>query len=447
MNNVGGVTYTQHKFGFAADMGFSNTTKSMDVSSALGIPNGGFFTFSFWIKMNTEITTGIQYFVVHDDNATGTEYLIAYNFNGGTRRIEIDRTRFGITTDQAMFNITLGTENFYHIAYTYDGSRIRLFINGIMVASTTSTGSGTSGTVPTTFFIGRGGATFTSVMYEELAVWGRALSINEISRYYNWALGNSKNKLMQFAPPPPSFPDPTAHLVFYSRLDGNTEDESGSGFHLTNNNSTPFSPGRFGLAARFNGTNQSLTRGAPVSTKTKNFSFGCWVFSPNATINGGFMQNGKGDTDPADDGYALWKGGSAGSNAGNNWGILFGGQVWQTFGDIGKTGWHFIMVTVDNNQITRGYLDGIQQGPTFSNVPATPTNNFAIGNVRENNMDNFWGDKIDEVAFFEGVLTPQQIEDYYLWAIGMKNRYKQQFASAAAVPPVVSNGRMFLLFN
>src|SRR5258708_27404439 len=64
MNNVGGVTYTQHKFGFAADMGFSNTTKSMDVSSALGIPNGGFFTFSFWIKMNTEITTGIQYFVV-----------------------------------------------------------------------------------------------------------------------------------------------------------------------------------------------------------------------------------------------------------------------------------------------------------------------------------------------------------------------------------------------
>ena len=65
---------------------------------------------------------------------------------------------------------------FYHVAASYDGSRMRLFLNGSLISSRAATGRPRQ----TDFVHFGGSSTPLGGLIDEIAVYGRALDVSEI---------------------------------------------------------------------------------------------------------------------------------------------------------------------------------------------------------------------------------------------------------------------------
>ena len=108
-------------------------------------------------------------------------------------------------------NTVLSPKRWYFIAATYDGSQMRLYVNGILdgthntTATISFTDSSSGGPNPQTFYVGMqhknidsSPTTVADLAYplngdiSELSVFSRALDKNEISQYYNWATGKDR---------------------------------------------------------------------------------------------------------------------------------------------------------------------------------------------------------------------------------------------------------------
>jgi len=72
---------------------------------------------------------------------------LALTKNGsGVQQIAAYHTRSDGVSESALYSITLSTNTWYHIASTWDGSVVKLYLNGIEVATQASTSISTSGT-------------------------------------------------------------------------------------------------------------------------------------------------------------------------------------------------------------------------------------------------------------------------------------------------------------
>jgi len=84
----------------------------------------------------------------------------------------------------------LSLDTWYHLAGTYDGSHIKLYVNGVEVASEAATGNLVQ--FPSTpFMIGREKTstyTYLDGMVDEVTVYGRALSASEVIQQYTSGL-------------------------------------------------------------------------------------------------------------------------------------------------------------------------------------------------------------------------------------------------------------------
>ncbi len=186
LTNNNTVAFSSGRFGNCADFGTSNTNKSLSVSNPLGI-NGGNMSASLWIKARTEIGSGAYGLFMQGNNSSQTGYGINYEYNGGTRRLGFFRTKFAVAKEQASYNITLGTSDWYHLALTYDTTNIRGYVNGALVVTQTASGSG-GGTFLNGLTIGaENTSSYASVFVDELMLSSTALTANQIRTMY--ALG------------------------------------------------------------------------------------------------------------------------------------------------------------------------------------------------------------------------------------------------------------------
>lgn len=147
LTNNGTTTFAAAKFNDGADFGTTvNGVKSLSIASSLGISSGT-MSVSLWVKLRTEITASAGYYYFVDKaSTTNVEYIIRYNYNNGTPRLEFVRNRMGAGEDMVTYDVTLGTSDFYHLVMTYDGTSIRAYVNGALVGSpVASSGVGSSG--------------------------------------------------------------------------------------------------------------------------------------------------------------------------------------------------------------------------------------------------------------------------------------------------------------
>ena len=146
-------------------------------------------TFSNWTKALWFTT----------DNTGSEKTLLAAFETSANRNFIIQK----LTTDKifaVMYNTALGaylscistttvsTGTFYHVAVTYDGTTLRLYIDGSEEASD-ATSSGTLNTNSVTEYIGRLDSSITAQDWDgkvdECGVWNRALGSSEVSDLYN----------------------------------------------------------------------------------------------------------------------------------------------------------------------------------------------------------------------------------------------------------------------
>ncbi len=191
LTNNGSAPFNTGKFGSAADFGASNATKYLSINSALTI-RGAPITISLWTKIETPPTSGQIEVIAEqlDGTTSNVEYYIAYANSAGTLQVKFVRNAQGVSDAQEIYNVDMGTTNWHHIVGTYDGSLVKLYFDGVSVASSTHTATGNY-FFPDQFQLGHTENTYTTTLYysglvDEARVYNRALSAAEVSALYTY---------------------------------------------------------------------------------------------------------------------------------------------------------------------------------------------------------------------------------------------------------------------
>lgn len=191
LTNTGTTTFSAAKFNNGADFGISNTTKRLGTTTNLGITTGA-MSMSCWVKGLSAITSGTYEILQHSHRTAGvnTDVLndILYEYNGGTKRIGF--RRYTNASAVKYSNLDLGTTDFIHIVYVYNGSTtVEGYINGVSigtVASTSTTYTNNSNNRFTIAAYGDDGGylSYASILVDDVAIFSRALNAAEVLQLY-----------------------------------------------------------------------------------------------------------------------------------------------------------------------------------------------------------------------------------------------------------------------
>jgi hypothetical protein len=176
LTNVGTTPYAAGLMGNAADFGTTNTGKSFTLANAGGI-NPSAFTMSTWLKMRTDITTtGATLFYTHRYDAGGVrnDLNIHYQTASSIRQLFFNRSKPGVADQGPTYDVTLGTSDWHQIVFTYDGTNIRGYLNGSLVAGPSAASGG-----------GSGGANSVNIGGYS---WGRLTAYMDLTKSINSAL-------------------------------------------------------------------------------------------------------------------------------------------------------------------------------------------------------------------------------------------------------------------
>ena len=146
---------------------------------------GQAFSIAAWVK-NSSFPTGVsQPFVDKgtDYTAAGTYWMIGQTAVSGQNRLRFRLKTGTTTTTLTAASGSLPTNTWYHVAATYDGSKMHLYLNGTEVGTVSKSGWVARGTgVPV--YIGRSpdGGSYLRGAIDDVRVYSSALSKYEISQ-------------------------------------------------------------------------------------------------------------------------------------------------------------------------------------------------------------------------------------------------------------------------
>jgi len=397
----GGLTYTTGKIGNAFN-GNGTTSYVSLANNALNSLTGD-FSFSFWVNLSTN--SGAQA-VLWNKTYDGTNFygwsLINNNqfwyfaIGNGTNDIKLQ------SSAPAQIN------TWYHIVVTRLGStRSRMYINGILVDSNTSTinpnfNSNMRPSIGAADF----GPTYSNLVsyylsnnskIDALNIWNREITAAEVTELYN--SGNGAQYITN------DFYKPT------------TNDE------LNLRNGTPqggltYGVGKVGTAFQFNGSNAYVSYANDAFKFTGDFSINLWVNIASPTTNSVFIQNYFFQGGSGEAGYILEH-----TSAGN---IRFymlttpSSSTQLNYNYVGKySGWHMLTITkLSGSGACKMYVDGTLV-LTNNSPGAIYYNSFNYSNIgvakyvggASGYVEN--GGKIDAVSLWNKELTATEITELY----------------------------------
>lgn len=179
--NVGTATYTSGKINNALTL--NGSTQCLTVGTSLLSAYTG-VSVACWIKLTA--LDAYMHMIGKTDDTT---------YNQLFRVTDTNRLQATVTTTTETYitgGTTLTTGVWYFAVYTWDGSNINLYLNG----STDATAVAKTGTMKTSsdlVSIGRSSvasASYFSGQIDEVGIWSRALTTDEISTLYNAGAGN-----------------------------------------------------------------------------------------------------------------------------------------------------------------------------------------------------------------------------------------------------------------
>ena len=208
LTNINSVTFTSGKIGNAANFGTPNTTKKLEVIDDLGVTNSA-LSVSVWVWFDAQpATNGYETVMQHDvTGTTGVQSIIYYRDDAGTKKLVFWRNKVSAGLEGPSYTVTLNLDQWYHIVYTYDGTNIRGYVDGSLVAGPTTASGNASGAIAGGEF--NTGATQDDALYlsglvDEIGVWSKGLSAQEVTDLNNSDAGNQYREIAAAAAVTPS---------------------------------------------------------------------------------------------------------------------------------------------------------------------------------------------------------------------------------------------------
>lgn len=275
LTNTNTATYSAGKLSNAVNF-VAGSTQKLSKTSATGLPSGSDArTISCWFKTS-------------DINQGGGEGLVGYgtyasvqlfSFSQGTSgKIAID-----IGAEARELNYTFSTDTWYHIVATLPGGGSKVFttyVNGVSVGDITFTGTPNTVNSLICFGTNLGSDNYWSGSLDEVGIWSRALTADEVSQVFNSGRGN--------AYPLTDTPSLYGGVAYY-KLE-NVNDEI-SGNVLNNNGSVTFPAGKIGNGADLERSSSQfldIADNASLSL-TGDLSFSMWIKLESHPANGEYF--------------------------------------------------------------------------------------------------------------------------------------------------------------
>lgn len=412
------TTSTQGKFGTAAYFEAADNEETLMISDSNqnGLDITGPLTISAWVKPDSFpniINHIVNKSITEDD--TQHSYRL-YVSSAGQVRFGVSNTGTTWTTVSSTSNISSG--EWLYLAGVYDGSYLKIFVNGVLANTPTSYSSGIfNGTAG--FFIGAQEWTIGRRIYPFDG------AIDEV-KIYNYARTTQQIvKDMNAGHPAPGSPVGSAlgHWKFDEGY-GTTANDSGTGGNNgTISGATWYSSGKLGKALDFGGSsyvqvadNDSFSFGN--SSTDSPFSISAWIkkdgnvtgdIVSKYTTSGIHLEYRLRVTNLNHFTFTLYDDSAGGSRIGR----------WANDSlPSGASDWMHMVATYDGSASLSGiklYLDGVRvddadsTSGTYSNMDNTSAP-LAIGaHTTDGTPTSVFDGKIDDVRIYNSELTQEQI--------------------------------------
>lgn len=179
----------------AGSMSFDGTDDIIRLNDVPATRISNNFTIEFWIKLNAANQTN-KYILTR--NSSGVQWAIIYGY--ATNTIEFYSSSGSTGSDpRPGSGIGLNDTQWHHVAYSYDGTNLRGYLDGGIVFSTPKSFT-LSPMAGTNWFIGGSGfgGSFINMKMDELRIWNRSLCTGEIVNNKNCQLTGTENGLVAY---------------------------------------------------------------------------------------------------------------------------------------------------------------------------------------------------------------------------------------------------------
>ena len=355
------ATTTGGKIGGAAS--FDGVDDAITISSAM-LSNSPVWSISFWSYQNSG--SGNTGYILGSGPSTDLSLFV--------RRQSSDVYNYGSTTSG---NNTTGFARgaWHHHVFTFDGSKIRYYVDGGAYANTE--GFDSDGILDLSIYFGNRSDLERDFagMVDDLQVYNVKLS----SANANWLYNNPGSTLSE-----PQF------LVGHWAFDGDLTDSAGfnEGTAVGNAYATP-TGGKIGGAATFDGVDDAITISAAMLSNSPVWSISFWSYQDSGSGNQGYMLGSGSSADlslfvrrQSSDVYNYGRTGSGNNTTG-----------------FARGAWHHHVFTFDDSKI-RYYVDG----GTYAN-----TNGFNSDGILD--LPIYLGNRSDLQRDFAGKVDDLQIYD------------------------------------
>jgi len=406
------TTTASGKIGQALE--FDGTDDYVDIPN-IAIPQN--FTVTAWV--NSSMSANDDIIIGSGATAAGnTEAHFGYNNGNEIRYFDVD-----LVPDTASVSISTAEykNTWKYITLTKEGNTTKIYSDGYLLNTTSQTGT----SLKSFTYLGvttnnpSGATQRMHGKMDDIRVYNRALSVEEINRLYH--LGATTKIATTIKSSASSL---ETGLVGHWTLDGknlinNVTDSSGQGNngHLDINTATTTKAGKIGQALLLDG-NAVVKIGDPADGSldfgTNSFSYGLWVYATSS--KGGFdMPMGKGGSSAGVNGYDMELGSGA-------WVVSLADDTQTKSGQLSAqpilNKWTHLFAVVDRNtNIFRIYVDGtpVSAGSdisTFGDVSSTRSFYLGANGVG----GNLFLGLIDDIRVYNRALSAEEVARLYKMA-------------------------------
>ncbi|HEY4285434.1 MAG TPA: LamG-like jellyroll fold domain-containing protein, partial [Chthoniobacterales bacterium] len=366
------------------------------------------FSLDTWVFLTNNINSGDGAELITKWGTQNGQFGYALTIEPATSTFSFTLGDYGVGRDYANGTTVPVANTWYHVAATYDGTTMQLYVNGNLEATKTRLIGGNASSTPleigSSTILGDGDGTGALPRrLDEVEVFNRALSADEIqSVYYAGSLGKCK----------PTCLTPPSGLTHWWPGDNTATDIQG-GSNGTLKNGATFANGKVDRAFSFNASQNQyvLAEQGAIVGSAANFTIDAWV---------------KWDGGGSDGQQEIYCEGSF--NDIINLMLVKNGNVaypaFQTLSDqwrsvtaatpVNPNEWHHLVAVLQQGVGGTLYIDGQSAG---TNADMGPGSQFAgetdIGRFAGGGGSRYLSGVADEVEVFGRALTAQEVADIY----------------------------------